>query len=100
MEINELNKITTLITHYEKEFIIATNGKHYFAIDTDYITNNRLNTALNGLNTFMHEDINICMERAKESAHFHHLLKRGYTKAQAFSIVHNIPIEVAETMYK
>ena len=100
MRIDELTKITTLVTHYNREFVIATNGKHYFAIDTNYITDGRLNTPLNGLNTFMHEDINVCKERANENAYFHYLLGQGHTKASAFSIVHDIPVEMTEMLYK
>lgn len=85
MKLNELTKITTFVTHYNKEFVIATSGTHYFAIDTNYITDDRLNTPLNGLTAFMHEDINECMKMANEHAHFHYLLGQGYTKAEAFA---------------
>ena len=100
MKIDTLTEITTFVTHYDKEFMITTDGSHYYAIDTNYITDGKLNTALNGIHTFMHEDINMCMEMANENAHFHYLLKQGHTKSEAFAIVHNIPIEMAEMLYK
>lgn len=75
--------------HFE---IVKDEQGFYLAIESKYITNGRLNTTLNGFQMYASKELNGCLNTCKNQVEIEYLVDNGYSKAQAFGKVFNIPV--------
>lgn len=79
----------------DRHFTIVQNEEgFYLAIEDKHIDSNGcLNKALNGFQMFANKDLNGCLTTCKNQIEIDYLIdSEGYSKAEAFATVMNIPI--------
>ena len=92
--------VKTLVARNRHFTIIKHESNMYCAIEDKYITNGKLNTKLNGLQMHANFGLDGCINDTINDVELEYLVSKGYTKAEAFSKVFNMPIEISESLYK
>ena len=86
------NIIKNLVVR-DRHFTVVKNAEGwYLAIEDKYITDGRLNRTLNGFQMYADKDLNGCLNTCKTQVEVDYLVNQGYSKAEAFSMVFNIPL--------
>ena len=76
-----------------RNFTVVKNEQDFYcAIEDKYITDGRLNRQLNGFQMYASKDLNDCLNTCKTQVEVEYLVSNGYTKAEAFAKVFNIPV--------
>lgn len=88
--------IKQFITH-DRTFTIVKQNEYYLAIEDKYITDGKTNTALNGLQMHASRELDECLEDTRRDVLMDVYMRRGFTKAEAFCLVHECP-EMLETL--
>jgi len=87
---------TTIIRNFvvrNRNFTIVQNEQgFYLAIEDKYITDGKLNRTLNGFQMYANKELNGCLNTCKNQVEIEYLVEQGYSKAQAFATVFNIPM--------
>ena len=93
MKITELN-------YRNRNFTIVLEDGWYMAIEDKYITNGRLNTALNGFQMHADKKRANCIEMTKNAIDMDYYQSLGMSKADAFIKVMKLPCtdEMRETI--
>lgn len=87
------NTIIKNLVVRDRHFTIVQNEDgFYLAIEDKYITNGRLNRALNGFQMYASKDLNGCLNTCKTQVEIAYLVEQGYSKAEAFATAMNIPL--------
>ena len=79
---------TTVIKTFtcrHRNFTIVNQNGWYCAIEDKYITDGKINTALNGWQMFADRELSRCLDRAKDRVELDYLESTGMTKAEAFA---------------
>lgn len=81
--------MTTIIKTFtcrNRNFTIVKNDDGWFlAIEDKYITNGKINTALNGGQMFADRELNNCLGRVQDRVEIDYLESTGMSKAEAFA---------------
>lgn len=94
----------TIISKYEvmgrKFCIVKTEDGFYLAVDYKYIDSEGNTTkALSGLELCASRNLRKCLKLVRDHVKIEYLLDNGATKAEAFSAVTGVPLEVAELIF-
>lgn len=66
-----------------RKFTIVKKDGFFCAIEDKYITDGKLNTALNGLQMHASKDLNICLNTVKACVEVDHLVQQGMSRQEA-----------------
>lgn len=84
-----------------RHFVIVQNEEgFYLAIEDKYITDGKLNKALNGFQMYASKELDTCLNTCKNQVEIEYLEAQGHSKAEAFGIVFGIPAEQLATLVK
>lgn len=85
----------------DRHFVIVQNEDgFYLAIEDKYITDGKLNKALNGFQMYASKELETCLNTCKNQVELEYLEEQGHSKAEAFGIVFGLPQEALETLIK
>lgn len=84
--------IKKLVVRNRHFTVVKDERGFYLAIEDKYITDGKLNTTLNGFQMYANKDLNECLKTCKTQVEIEYLVDNGYSKAQAFATVFNIPM--------
>lgn len=73
-------------------YTIVKQDEMYLAINRKYITDGKLNKPLNGLQMHASEDLNVCLELARNQAEIDYYISVGFSKEEAIMKVLKINI--------
>lgn len=91
--------VKTLIAR-GRNFTIVHHQGMYCAIEDKYIdADGKVNQALNGFQMNASKIIEECVQRTLDRVETDYLIDAGYTKAQAFAKVNNLPVEACEALF-
>ena len=84
-----------------RHFVVIQNDDgFYLAIEDKYLDERgRLTKTLNGGQMCASKDLKTCLTSVRDRVEIDYLLDMGATKAEAFSIVAGVPLEVAEILF-
>lgn len=83
----------------DRHFVIVQNEEcFYLAIEDKYITDGKLNQALNGFQMYASKELDTCLNTCKNQVEIEYLEEQGYSKAEAFGIVFGIPQDALATL--
>ena len=91
-----IKQFTTRSRHFT---IIKDENDFYCAIEDKYITDGKLNTTLNGFQMYANKDLNKCLNSVVDAVEVDHLVKSGYSKAEAFAIHWNLPLDKCRELF-
>lgn len=91
--------IKNLVSRNRHFMIVKDENGFYMAIEDKYITNGKTNTELNGLQTNASRDLNECIKTTLNKVEMDYLVESGYTKAEAFSKIFNLPLEACKALF-
>lgn len=80
--------------------IVQNEDGFYLAIEDKYITDGKLNKALNGFQMYASKELDTCLNTCKNQVEIEYLEAQGYTKAEAFGEVFGLQKEALETLIK
>ena len=67
----------------DRKFTIVKKDGFFCAIEDKYITDGKLNTALNGLQMNASKDLNMCLNTTKSCVEIDHLVQQGMSRREA-----------------